>query len=299
MKVSCEKIISENEKLKISDLEKSCVNTFEYLNLHHKVDFLKISIKTDEKILCIFDNLNSDSFLIDRLEFKQNCNTNVIFDFHSSNDSNTNEVREHLDSIKFSLQIFSQSIFNKFMERTIDEMSLVDHVTGSYNRCYLTNYANNIFSLTNREHKKVAFVKIAIDQFKAVIDEYDYSIGDKVLRSLSNSLKHSVRESDLVIKISNDEFLVVLMNVINEENARMISEKLINNFSMVETKVSKTSDQVLKKTICCGIALYPEDGNSLDEMLKKSDIALYEAQNRGRGQVFNFSNEDTHTIDFF
>lgn len=185
------------------------------------------------------------------------------------------------------------------MERTIDEMSLVDHVTGSYNRCYLTNYANNIFSLTNREHKKVAFVKIAIDQFKAVIDEYDYSIGDKVLRSLSNSLKHSVRESDLVIKISNDEFLVVLMNVINEENARMISEKLINNFSMVETKVSKTSDQVLKKTICCGIALYPEDGNSLDEMLKKSDIALYEAQNRGRGQVFNFSNEDTHTIDFF
>lgn len=65
MKVSCEKIISENEKLKISDLEKSCVNTFEYLNLHHKVDFLKISIKTDEKILCIFDNLNSDSFLID------------------------------------------------------------------------------------------------------------------------------------------------------------------------------------------------------------------------------------------
>ena len=299
MSPNCEKIINENEKLKLSDLEKSCVNTFEYLNLHHKVNFLRIKTISDLKEKVFFDNTNNDVKLVDSLLFKQNCDTHVIFDFFSNSKENFEEVSAHLNSIRFSLQIFSQSIFNKYMEKTIDEMSLVDHVTGAYNRCYLNNYAQTIFSLANREQKKLAFVKIAIDQFKAVIDEFDYSTGDKVLKKLSESLRHSVRESDLVIKISNDEFLVILMNVINEENAIMISEKLINNFSQEEVIVNETSKQVLKKTICTGITIYPDDAVSLDDILKKSDIALYEAQNRGRSQVFKFTEEETHTIDFF
>ena len=93
--------------------------------------------------------------------------------------------------IKLSLQIFSQSLYNKYMEKTLSEMSLVDHVTGSYNRCYLNNYVGNLLSLSNREQKKIAFVKVGIDQFKAVIDEFDYEIGDKVLKALAQTLKTS------------------------------------------------------------------------------------------------------------
>ena len=69
-------------------------------------------------------------------------------------------------------------------------------------------------SLSNREQKKIAFVKVGIDQFRAVIDEFDYEIGDKVLKVLAKTLKESVRESDLVIKISDDEFLVILLNIV-------------------------------------------------------------------------------------
>jgi two-component system cell cycle response regulator len=130
-----------------------------------------------------------------------------------------------------SLQIFSQSLFNKYMEKILKETSLVDHLTGSYNRSYLDNYAHNLLSISNREQKKIAFVKVGIDQFKAVIDEFDYEVGDKVLKSLANTLKATIRDSDLVVKISNDEFLVILLNIINESNAIIISEKLIDNFS--------------------------------------------------------------------
>jgi diguanylate cyclase (GGDEF)-like protein len=299
MSLNCEKIINENEKLKLSDLEKSCINTFEYLNLHHNVNFLKIKAVSKENEFIFFDNINHDLKLIDILKFKQNCDTDILFEFYASDDENNNIVKSHLNSIKFSLQVFSQSIFNKYMEKTIDELSLVDHITGAYNRCYLQNYIQAIFSLANREQKKVAFVKIAIDQFKAVIDEFDYSTGDKVLKTLSSSLKKSVRESDIVIKISNDEFLVILMNIINEENATIASQKLINNFSEEKVVVNEATNQVLMKTICTGISIYPDDATTLDEILKKSDIALYEAQNRGRGQVFKFTEEETHTIDFF
>lgn len=299
MKANCEKIIFENEKLKLSDLEKSLKNIFEYLNLHHKVNYLQVSVKSQFKDEILYDNTDSDLFLIDSLDFKQNNDTLIRFSFFSDDETSANKIKNDFAHIKMSLQIFSQSLYNKYMEKSINELSLIDHITGSYNRCYLNNYINNILSISDREQKKIAFLKIAIDQFKAVIDEFDYTIGDKVLKALADTLKESIRESDLVIKISNDEFLVVLQNVINENNAIMISDKLINNFSEIKVVVNDLTNQTLMKTICSGITIYPDDATNIDEILKKSDIALYEAKNRGRSQTFKFCEEKVHTIDFF
>ena len=300
MNFSCETIINENEKLKLTDLEKSCLNIFDYLKLHHHINFLQIDIKKNDHIqnLFLYTNKNED-YLVNTLEFQQNCDTTIIFHFLSKDEEDYESVKNHLDSIQMSLLIFSQSLFNKYMERTLNEMSLVDHLTGSYNRCYLDNYAANLLSLSNREQKKIAFVKVGIDQFKAVIDEFDYEVGDKVLKALAKTLKETVRESDLVIKISNDEFLVILLNIINENNAIIISQKLINNFSKEKVIINEQTKQTLMKTICSGVSIYPDNATTIDEIIKKSDIALYEARNRGRSQVFMFSEEDTNKIDFF
>lgn len=301
MNFSCETIINENEKLKLTDLDKSCLNILDYLKLHHNINFLQIDIQKNDDIQNLFLYKDEDykNYLINTLEFQQNCDTTIIFHFLSKDEDDFKSVQSHLASIQMSLLIFSQSLFNKFMEKTLNEMSLVDHLTGSYNRCYLDNYAANLLSISNREQKKIAFVKVSIDQFKAVIDEFDYEIGDKVLKVLAKTLKESVRESDLVIKISNDEFLVILLNIINENNAILISQKLINNFSKKEVVINEQTKQTLMKTICSGVSIYPDNATSLDEIIKKSDIALYEAKNRGRSQVFMFSEEDTNKIDFF
>ena len=300
MNFSCETIINENEKLKLTDLDKSCLNIFDYLKLHHHINFLQIDIKKNDDIQNLFLCTNkNENYLVNTLEFQQNCDTVIIFHFLSKDEEDYESVKSHLASIQMSLLIFSQSLFNKYMEKTLNEMSLVDHLTGSYNRCYLDNYATNLLSLSNREQKKIAFVKVGIDQFKAVIDEFDYEVGDKVLKALAKTLKESVRESDLVIKISNDEFLVILLNIINENNAILISQKLINNFSKQEVVINEQTKQTLMKTICSGISIYPDNATTIDEIIKKSDIALYEARNRGRSQVFMFSEEDTNKIDFF
>ena len=300
MNFSCEKIINENEKLKLTDLDKSCLNIFDYLKLHHHVNFLQIDIEKNgnrENLFLCKDN--NEDYLINTLEFQQNCNTMIIFQFLSKDEDNFESLKKQLNAIQMSLLIFSQSLFNKYMEKALNEMSLIDYLTGSYNRCYLDNYAANILSLSNREQKKIAFVKVGIDQFRAVIDEFDYEIGDKVLKVLAKTLKESIRESDLVIKISDDEFLVILLNIINEDNAILISQKLIDNFSKKEVIINEQTKQTLMKTICSGVSIYPDNATSLDEIIKKSDIALYEARNRGRSQVFLFSEEVTNTIDFF
>ena len=300
MNLSCEKIILENEKLKLTDLEKSCLNIYEYLKLHHHVNFLSIDIRKNDLIENIFAHNNGDiKYFTNTLSFKENTFTDIIFNFLSETIENFEIIKNDLKTINMALQIFSQSLFNKYMEKILKETSLVDHLTGSYNRSYLDNYAHNLLSISNREQKKIAFVKVGIDQFKAVIDEFDYEVGDKVLKSLANTLKATIRDSDLVVKISNDEFLVILLNIINESNAIIISEKLIDNFSKEKIIVNNETKQALMKTICSGISIYPDNATSIEEIIKKSDIALYEAKNRGRSQVYLFNEDDTNKIDFF
>lgn len=296
---SCEKIISENEKLKLSDLEKSSKNIFEYLNLHHNINFLKIKVISKNSEDTIFNNLDEEKIFISQLSFKQNNDTNVIFLFFASDKLNYDLILSDIENIKMALQIFSQSLYNKYMEKSITQLSLTDHLTGAYNRCYLNHYIGNILSLALREEKKIAFLKVSIDQFKAVIDEFDYEIGDKVLISLSKTLKSSIRETDLVVKISNDEFLMILHNVINENNATIVAEKIIDNFSQEKVIVNDNTKQFLKKSICVGIAMYPDNALNLDDLLKKSDIALYEAKNMGRGKVLIYNKQEAQTIDFF
>ena len=97
-----------------------------------------------------------------------------------------------------ALQVFSQSLYSKYIEKAINNLTLIDPITGSYNRNYLNNYVRNLLSLSTREEKKIAFVKIGIDQFKAVIDEFDYEMGDKVLKALADSLKNSLIISTVI-----------------------------------------------------------------------------------------------------
>ena len=300
MQYSCELIMSENNKLKISDLDKSALNIFEYLNIHHGVNAIKIDVYKEDKKENIFSFFDEEAdYLKISLDFYESINTIIRFTFLLNNENEAKDLSEHLENIKMALQVFSQSLYNKYIEKAINDLTLIDPITGSYNRNYLNNYVRNLLSLSTREEKKIAFVKIGIDQFKAVIDEFDYEMGDKVLKALADSLKNSLRESDIVIKISNDEFLVILLNILSDTNAVMIAEKLISNFSNEKVLVNEDSQQVLMKTICGGISIFPDNATTIDEIIKKSDIALYEARNKGRNKVFLFNDEETNKIELF
>ena len=300
MQYSCELIMSENNKLKISDLDKSALNIFEYLNIHHGVNAIKIDVYKEDKKENIFSFFDEEAdYLKISLDFYESINTIIRFTFLLNNENEAKDLSEHLENIKMALQVFSQSLYNKYIEKAINDLTLIDPITGSYNRNYLNNYVRNLLSLSTREEKKIAFVKIGIDHFKAVIDEFDYEMGDKVLKALADSLKNSLRESDIVIKISNDEFLVILLNILSDTNAVMIAEKLISNFSNEKVLVNEESQQVLMKTICGGISIFPDNATTIDEIIKKSDIALYEARNKGRNKVFLFNDEETNKIELF
>ena len=84
MNFSCETIINENEKLKLTDLDKSCLNIFDYLKLHHHINFLQIDIKKNNYTQNLFlYSIKNEEYLINTLEFQQNCDTTIIFHFLS------------------------------------------------------------------------------------------------------------------------------------------------------------------------------------------------------------------------
>ncbi len=160
-------------------------------------------------------------------------------------------------------------------------------------------HIDKMLPLARREQKKVGFLMIGMDHFKAVIDEFDYTIGDKILVELAKTLLEATRESDIVVRLEADEFLVVLANIHDDESAIMVAQKLIERFSQCEVDVNSYTGQTLKKTICIGISMYPDDSTSIDQILKNADISLYEARNKGRSQVLRFDKEQESSIDLF
>ncbi len=301
MNQTCEDIIKKNEELKLLNrLEDIYLEIFNHLKKEYNISQMEILLKTIDKTESLYksEEIIYDDFL-NSLKYIENENTQIYFLIYLKTKEDNDLIIKDLPKLKLALEFYSSSLYNKYLEKSIHELSIVDSVTGAFNRSYLDVYVDNILNISNREQKKVGFLKIGIDQFKAVVDEFDYTVGDKVLVELTSTLKESVRISDIVIKMSEDEFLVILLNVINENNATIVTDKLINNFSNRKVLVNDDTKQTLKKTICVGMSIYPDDATNIDDAIKKADVALYEARNIGRSKYYKYSEESVNSIDFF
>ncbi|MDK2041548.1 GGDEF domain-containing protein [Aliarcobacter butzleri] len=300
MNKSCEEVLAKSQQLRLLGLEDYSLNIFNYLNKNYQINFLKIYIKKQNDIENLFDNSKeNENYLFNTLKFKQSNEYEVIFSLLFTTQKEFEDIKNRQDFIKLALEIFSQSLFSKYLEKVIEDISIIDTLTGNYNRHYLYHYIEPLFSLSNRKQEKIAFLRISIDHFKAVIDEFNYKVGDKVIKVLSKTIKSSIRDSDTVIRMTNDGHLIILPNITNSDNAVLVANKLIDKFSKEKIVVNEDTKQTLMKTICVGITIYPDDGIDIDTIIRKSDIALYEAKNMGRSTVFVFNEEETNKVELF
>lgn len=265
-----------------------------YLKKDYSINKFKATINNNQVFISHIDDkiLNSKDFFI---KLNNNDELKIALFYKEKELEN---IINSLNIIKTTFSIISQTIYNKYLEFKLIEMNLKDSLTGLYNRQYVDEYLKSTLPLSHRENKKMAFLKVGIDHFKAVIDEFDYTTGDKVLIELAKSLEYTVRESDIIARVESDEFLIILHNIINENNAIMIAEKIINNFKNVKVVVDENTNQTLMKTVCTGISIYPDDADRIEEIFRSSDIALYEARNKGRSQSFKFQ-KDAETLELF
>lgn len=172
----------------------------------------------------------------------------------------------------------------------LKEISARDPLTGLYNRRYLEESLVREFDRATRKNEKLAILMIDIDFFKKINDQFGHIAGDVVLQVLAQCLEGNIRKGDIVCRYGGEEFVVILLDI-SKKTAMSRAEILRKTIESLDNKYPKFIPQ--KITVSIGVSLFPQHGRDVENLIKKSDEALYLAKNNGRNQVM-LSQEGGH-----
>ncbi len=166
------------------------------------------------------------------------------------------------------------------LQSRLREMAIHDSLTGLYNRHYLSETLKRELARAVREKYPVSFIMIDIDHFKRVNDAFGHKSGDAVLQNLSALLRKNSRAGDILVRYGGEEFLAILPKV-KAEAARKVAEKWRKGF-LASTMLLEYGG--VTPTISCGIASFPQHGESDSDLIAVADKALYQAKAAGRNK---------------
>ncbi len=199
----------------------------------------------------------------------------------------TEYMRKSLYSARRYLREALPVLHAKRLAQNLHEMATKDTLTGLYNRRFLEGNLSTLTSGIKRRKSQLGILMCDMDYFKQVNDEYGHEAGDTILVSLAAILQNSVREADLVIRYGGEEFLILLFEC-NENDAVKVAEKVK---STVEAKQFRIGGNSIRKTVSIGVSMYPSDTSAFWEAVKYSDVALYQAKEKGRNRILRFSRD--------
>ncbi len=158
-----------------------------------------------------------------------------------------------------------------------------DILTGLPNRALFLDRLEFVLASARRRGSKVAILFVDLDDFKAVNDSLGHAAGDALLRLVAGRIEGSIRSVDVVARFGGDEFLVILPDLERERSPVSVAEKLL---AAVKTPAVLEGKE-LAPSASIGIAVFPDDGDNADELIKNADAAMYLAKDGGRG-TFRF-----------
>jgi diguanylate cyclase (GGDEF)-like protein/PAS domain S-box-containing protein len=164
-------------------------------------------------------------------------------------------------------------------QRRIEQLAYSDALTGLPNRLKLTERIEFALALARRDNNgSFALLFLDLDRFKHINDSLGHHFGDRVLMEVAERLKGCLREVDTVARLGGDEFVMLLHEADArgaESTARRVLEALALPFTLGDLNFSVTGS--------IGVAMYPNDGVTLDDLVKHADTAMYRVKERGRG----------------
>lgn len=188
---------------------------------------------------------------------------------------------------KYYVGVFSDISDLKRAEEQLEHLAFSDPLTGLPNRALFLDRLNQALSRAQREGSSLALLFIDLDRFKNANDTLGHSAGDQILCQVANIYRKIVRESDTVARMGGDEFTVILSDLVDEDEASQVAQKLVDAL--------KTPLQIhgmdVSVNASIGISLYPHDGQSLSDLMRSADLAMYRAKDLGGGQYSYYSAE--------
>ena len=177
-------------------------------------------------------------------------------------------------------------------QRALEHQALHDALTGLPNRALLQDRLIHSIRNSDRHNNTIAFMLIDLDRFKEINDTLGHQIGDRVLTSLGRRLQQCIRKSDTIARLGGDEFALVVPGV-NAEEARHFADKLTNTINAV----LNIDGQNLFIDASIGIALYPDNSDDADTLIRYADIAMYHAKKANQNYALFNPDMDQLSVD--
>ena len=190
-------------------------------------------------------------------------------------------VRDTSDAIVNYIAIFSDISERKEAEEKIFHLAHHDSLTGLHNRMSLRMELSQAIARAKMNNQMLAVMFIDLDQFKDINNVYGHDQGDRVLMQVAKRLHRCVRGSDIVGRPGGDEFVVILPTVSKPEVAAKVAEQIRG---ALEQPYLVAGRQLLSGS-SIGVAIYPQDGDDSEELMKCADVAMYQAKAQGRNNV--------------
>jgi diguanylate cyclase (GGDEF)-like protein len=204
-------------------------------------------------------------------------------------------AQDYLLKGQFDINLLSRviryTIERKRAETEIKKLAYYDTLTGLPNRVLFTDRLRQAIILADRDQRGVALMFLDLDHFKKINDSLGHAYGDRLLKITADRIQSCLRSSDTVARLGGDEFVVVLPLVSGAEDVPKVANKILD----VLKQPVHFDDHDIYTSVSIGIALFPTDAESLDDLLKNADIAMYQAKERGRNN-FQFFSRDMNEL---
>lgn len=180
----------------------------------------------------------------------------------------------------------------KRVQKKLTVLATTDSLSGLYNRTAFMQLAQQEFLQAKRNNEKLSLLMMDLDFFKTINDTFGHAAGDEVIRKMGNIIKTGFRKTDLAGRLGGEEFAVILKNTSLKE-AKKVAEKFRDTVSKTKVIYGK---QEITFTVSIGVAATfgnSDNNSNIEDILKKSDDALYKAKTKGRNCVVTMECHDT------
>jgi len=199
---------------------------------------------------------------------------------------------ESFNRMAESIRAYTEELEKRVTERTaelrraneqLERLAVTDGLTNLFNRRHFEERAKRDLELARRENQRFAITMMDVDQFKQLNDRFGHKVGDDVLRLVGRILNESARTTDIAARVGGEEFILAMPQTDLEE-AVHVAERIRESIERkIVAEVTSLGTHVV--TASFGVAAFPEDGETLSDLVSAADVALYQAKRTGRNRV--------------
>ena len=162
--------------------------------------------------------------------------------------------------------------------------SRFDALTGLYNRSFFFTTMEQELRRSDRMGRGFSMLMLDLDDLKPVNDTYGHQWGDRLLKAIADTVRHTIRFTDAAARYGGDEFVVLLPET-DAAGGYVVGEKLRRD---IYALTLNAADRNVRSSVSIGLVVYPDDGSTVEQLVAAADVAMYEAKRRGKNRIVGY-----------